>query len=121
MGRLISRNGPTSSTGSIAAGEMMIPYCLSEHCTFVPCGVGWGSVDSNGMKSCTDQPHETNCHYLVDGPEEDDREDPLFFTNAKEAYATITGKDRERARRVYPPVSVCGCEYCQKHIVLAGR
>ncbi len=100
---------------------MKIPYCLSEHCGFRPCDVGWGSVDSNGMRSCTDLPHEENCHYLMDAPEEDERGDALFFTNIKEAYATITGKDRERARRVYPPVSVCSCEYCQKGVKLVDR
>ena len=45
---------------------MKVRYCGTILQSWKPCEVGWGSVGSDGIKSCCDEPQEENCRVLVD-------------------------------------------------------
>lgn len=40
-------------------------YCELSISKLYPCCVGWGSLDDNGLKTCTDEPMEENCKYII--------------------------------------------------------
>lgn len=87
-------------------------YCETKIAKLVSCDVGWGAMDSGGIKSCYDLPIEENCHHLLD---EDEEPEPFFFSHIKEAYSVITSKDRERMKKAYPPPK-CVCRHCGQTI-----
>lgn len=43
-----------------------VRYCDKVDYVFGQCNAGWMACDSNGIKSCHDEPTKDNCHYLVD-------------------------------------------------------
>jgi len=45
---------------------MRIRYCFTILHQWQPCQVGWGRMDSRGVRDCTGEPMEKNCHNLVD-------------------------------------------------------
>ena len=51
------------------------------------CGVGWGSADSSGFKTCLDGEAEDNCHRLIEIP--DDR---LFGNNIRRTMKALKSK-----------------------------
>ena len=44
-------------------------YCELDISRLFPCSVGWGSIGDDGVKACTDEPMESNCHCIVTGVE----------------------------------------------------
>ena len=52
-------------SGEIA--ELPMRYCYLSISRGMGCPAGWGSIDSHGIKSCTDEPMEKNCRHIIRG------------------------------------------------------
>ena len=77
-------------------------YCETSLGILFECGAGWGSMDSNGVRFCYDEPIEDNCRNIVSGG----MSDP--------GYATIGSEDRERMK-IYPPLPIV-CRHCGQEV-----
>ena len=46
---------------------MITRYCSTRfHKEVMPCQLGWGAMDSEGFKSCRENPIKENCNNIVD-------------------------------------------------------
>ena len=43
-----------------------VRYCETPLQQLMPCIVGWGNVNSDGISSCRDEGMKENCHNVVD-------------------------------------------------------